>query len=105
MNSTAKKPAAETVAITRRHMLMRLGLAATAAYVAPTLLQLSEARAASNISGPSKDGRLRKGVRRNGSFTGPSDGRRRRTQKWVGPSDGRGRVGVRGKDGRPSFSR
>lgn len=37
--------------MTRRRMLMRLGLAATAIYAAPTILQLSEAKASGSFSG------------------------------------------------------
>lgn len=105
MNSDAKKPVNTDVAITRRRMLMRLGLAATAVYAAPALLQLSEARAVSNVSGPSRNGRARNGVRRNGSFTGPSRGRGPRAERFSGPSNGRDRVRPRGTNSRPSFSR
>ena len=105
MNSDAKKPVNTEVAITRRRMLMRLGLVATAAYVAPALLQLSEARASSR-SGPSRDGRVRQGVRKR-SFTGPS-----RRSGWnnnqgsSGPSRGRGRKRAHGASySRPTFSR
>lgn len=67
--------------ITRRQMLMRLGLAATAVYAAPVLLQLSEARA-SSFSGPSNSGpsggrRRRRRIRRAGSASSFSDGRKR----------------------------
>lgn len=104
MNSDAKKPVNTEVAITRRRMLMRLGLVATAAYVAPALLQLSEARASSR-SGPSRNGRYREGVRRNSGFTGPSRGPGPRAEKFSGPSNGRERVRRRGTNSRPSFSR
>lgn len=78
--------------VTRRQMLMRLGLAAGAIYAAPVLLQLSEARA----SGPS------------GSWSGPS-GRRRRhpaynRRRVTSFSDGRKRRRVR-VQGRPRVRR
>jgi len=95
------KPAPKTtdgnVVLTRRRMLMRLGLAATAIYAAPVLLQLSEARA----SGPSGLGRvrtIRRRVRRAASYSGPSRRRyvrrpyrantvrRRRIGSFSGPS-------------------
>ena len=50
--------------MTRRRMLMRLGLAAGAIYAAPVMLQLSEAKASSfsagSRSGPSVSGRRRR---------------------------------------------
>jgi len=47
--------------MTRRRMLVRLGLAATAIYAAPAMLQLSEAGAASSFSGASRSGPSRSG--------------------------------------------
>lgn len=58
-----KRETAAKGEVTRRQMLMRLGLAAGAVYAAPVLLQLSEARA-SGTSG--------------GSNSGPSGDRKRR---------------------------
>lgn len=45
--------------MTRRAMLLKLGLGATAAYAAPTLLRMDEARA----SGPSRPSRGSRGSR------------------------------------------
>lgn len=69
MNGSNGKPDRE---ITRRQMLVRLGLAAGAIYVAPALLPLSEARA-SSFSGPSRSGPSHSGP----SFSGARRRRRR----------------------------
>lgn len=53
----------KTKTITRRRVLQRLGLAATAVYAAPVLLKLSEARA-SSFSGPSSSDPRRRRRRR-----------------------------------------
>ena len=78
--------------MTRRRMLMRLGLAATAIYAAPTILQLSEAKASGSFSGASGASYSR------GSFSGgggsssshssgqmmqPLQRRRRRRRWWL----------------------
>jgi hypothetical protein len=56
--------------LSRRAMLGRLGLAAAAAYTAPALLNLSEAKA-SSFSGPRRHRRYGRPVRRyrRGSFS------------------------------------
>lgn len=61
----------EAKIVTRRQMLKRLGLAATAIYAAPVLLQLSEARA-SSFSGPDSSGPRGRRRRHAGSNSGPS---------------------------------
>ncbi len=78
--------------ITRRRMLMRLGLAATAIYAAPTLLQLSEAKASSMSGGSYSRGSFSGG---RSSASGQSSGaiqhqprhllrrRRRRRRKFL----------------------
>ncbi|RUT28837.1 hypothetical protein EMQ25_15725 [Arsenicitalea aurantiaca] len=68
--------------IGRRQMLARLGLAAGAAYMAPVMLSLSQARAsggsysapsAASFSAPSRGSSARSGgSRRGGSFSAPS---------------------------------
>jgi uncharacterized membrane protein YgcG len=71
--STETTPAMDQdTRLSRRKMLMRLGLAATAAYAAPTMLQLGEAKA-SGFSGGRRSG----GGRR--SFSGRRKGGRRRS--------------------------
>ena len=66
--------------MTRRRMLMRLGLAATALYAAPVILQLSEARASgASKASFSRGGKRRKSSRRSRSANSFSGGRRRRT--------------------------
>lgn len=68
--------------VTRRQMLMRLGLAAGAIYAAPVLLQLSEARASSGASGSWSSGpsgrRRRHPAYNRRRVTSFSDGRKRR---------------------------
>jgi hypothetical protein len=54
MTSTAIKPLDRPIG--RRRMLVALGLVAGAAYVAPTMLQLSEARASGGSGGASASG-------------------------------------------------
>lgn len=82
--------------ITRRRMLMKLGLAAGAIYAAPVLMQLSEARAVSHpsrVSGP--DRRDRRG-RTDWTRSSFSRSGRRRVQQPLQPQtypDGRIRVG------------
>jgi hypothetical protein len=86
------------VAITRRRMLTKLGLAAGAIYAAPVLVPLSEARASSggHASGP---GRRRRSRGRD-SWTKASFSRSRRRgvrHDWSGPYHAgvhRGRVRV-----------
>ena len=91
MNDENGKPNKE---VTRRQMLMRLGLAATAVYAAPVLLQLSEARAssfsASSNSGPS--GRRR---RRRAASSGPSFSGVRRRRRVHGATPAPRRRGLR----------
>ena len=70
--------------LTRRRMLVRLGLAATAIYAAPIMLQLSQAGAASSFSGASRSGPSRSGP----SFSGPSFSRSRSRR----PADGGNRA-------------
>jgi hypothetical protein len=65
-------------AITRRRMLMKLGLAAGAMYAAPMLVPLSEARASSGPSGPS-------------GSRGRGHRRRRGQHSWTKPSFSRSR--------------
>jgi hypothetical protein len=48
-----KGPTAEAPDLTRRRMLIRLGLGASAVYAAPVLLRLSEARASRGSGGGS----------------------------------------------------
>ncbi|MEX0590576.1 MAG: hypothetical protein WD207_05775 [Xanthobacteraceae bacterium] len=87
----SKKGTAGEPAITRRRMLMRLGLAATAVYAAPVLLQLSEARA-SGGSGPSRRGSRHSGPSR----SGPS--RKRSGRHGPSFSDGRQRFRAHASD-------
>ena len=72
MSSDNSKSTTSETAISRRIMLKRLGLAATAAYAAPVMLSLGEARA-SSFSGSrgsrSFSGRGRRSRRRGGSFS------------------------------------
>lgn len=64
-----------TAGLSRRAMLARLGLVATAAYSAPVLLKLGEAQAGSSSrSGPSRSGPSFSGSKRSGSKR--SDSRR-----------------------------
>ena len=62
MNTDPKTEVAGEPKVSRRRLLMRLGLAATAAYAAPAMLQIGEAKA-SSFSGRSsgRRGRRRKG--------------------------------------------
>ena len=101
MKPEEKNAARADVALTRRKMLMRLGLAATAIYAAPALLQLSEAKA-SSFSGPSGGRRIiRRRVRRAASFSGPN---RRRIVRRPLRANRRRRIGSFSFSG-PSFSR
>jgi hypothetical protein len=71
--------------MTRRRMLMRLGLAATAVYAAPVMLQLSEAKASSfsagSRSGPSVSGR-RKRLHSDAGHQKPRIGGKRRVTSF-----------------------
>lgn len=95
-------PNEEKSVLTRRGLLAKLGLAVTAAYAAPVLMQLSEARA-SDASGPRRRVRVRQGTRRANSYSGPSGGERpRRPIRAEGPQ--RPRIRTSSFSG-PSFSR
>jgi len=99
MKSDVTKPGNAGPAINRRKMLMRLGLAATAIYAAPVLLQLSEAKA-SGSSGPNRGGRtVRRRVRRAASQSGPS-GRHQVRRPYRAQAPQRQRI-----SSGPSFSR
>lgn len=80
-DNTPKDTANDGAALSRRSMLMKLGLAATAAYAAPVMLKLGEAHA----SGGSGSGGRGRGGGRSGGPGGP------------------GRAG-HGRGGRGSFS-
>ena len=68
----------QNAGLSRRAMLARLGLVATAAYSAPVLLKLGEAQAGS--SSKSRPGRSRPGRSRPGrSFSGRANRSRRRS--------------------------
>lgn len=94
----APKMTDDNIVLTRRRMLMRLGLAATAIYAAPVLLQLSEARASGPSGGLGRVRTIRRRVRRAASYSGPSRRRyvrrpyrahtvrRRRIGSFSGPS-------------------
>ena len=75
-------------ALTRRHMLARLGLAATALYAAPVMLQLSHAHA----SGASGGGSGGSGGSGRGGGSGPSgpSGSTRSTSSATGSASGSG---------------
>jgi hypothetical protein len=102
MSKQTNVPTEEEAVITRRRLLAKLGLAVTAAYAAPVLMQLSEARA-SGASGPRRRARIRQGTRRASSYSGPSGGERlRRPIRAEGPQ--RPRIRTSSFSG-PSFSR
>ncbi len=71
--------------MTRRGMLMKLGLAATAIYTAPVLLQLNEAKASGGSWGSRGSGRRRR-------YSYASGGRRRTRARYSYGSGGRRQV-------------
>ena len=77
MDLFTKKPATAAPDLTRRRMLMRLGLSAAAVYAAPVLLRLSDARASAGSgggSGGSGGGRGSGGSGRGSSSSGGGAG-------------------------------
>jgi hypothetical protein len=76
--------AQDDMQISRRNLLMKLGLAATAAYVAPTLVGLDVARASTGSSGGSGSASGASGASGPSRSSGPS--RNSRPSRASGPS-------------------
>jgi hypothetical protein len=98
LSGERKGPMAEAPDLTRRRMLMRLGLGASAVYAAPVLLRLSEAKASPGSGGGSGGSGGGSGGSGGGSGRGSGGGR--------GGSGGRGgaSAGSRGGSGGSSVS-